>query len=255
MIREIQSINVSLKFPFKEKIRRLSNDVEDLFVGLYHQPTVLPVPDDIEPMIPRITLNSKNGHSTINFSQISIDFVVKFDDNYRYNYDKCEDYIQERMILVHKFLEKAGIDTIYYIGVTTQIRFIGDSPKNEVELLKNTYLKQFEIDNLYDYNQKITLLENDEYFYNVTIGNYRDYIGEIINGQIPAIVSFEKAKVNRKGIFVILDINNRFKYTNKGISTKTESLDKVFEKIYKDNREWISTKVYKYLPQNINEEG
>lgn len=254
MLREIESINISLKFPYKEKIRRLYNDVEDLFSSLYLQPTVLPVPDEIEPMIPRITLNSKHGHSTINFSQVSIDFVVNYDDNYRYDYNKCEAYLKERMLLIHEFLRKAQIDSIYYIGITTQIKYLENASLDEVALLKETYLKDFEADNIYDYNQKITILENDEYFHNITIGNYRDYSGEIINAQIPAIVSFEKARVQGKGIFVVLDINNRYKYTVKGRSTVTESLDSVFEKIYSDNREWINSKVYKYLPKNVEAE-
>ena len=254
MLREIQSINVSLKFPYKEKIRRLSNDIEDLFSSLYNQPTVLPVPDEIEPMIPRITLNSKNGHSSINFSQVSIDFVVNFDDNYRYDYNMCEAYIKERMSLIHEFLKKSEIESIYYIGLTTQIRYVEESVQDEIALLKESYLTGFDTENLYDYNQKITLLDNDEYFNNITIGNYRDYAGEIINSHIAAIVSFEKAKVHQKGIFVILDINNRYKYTIKGQSTPTESLDSVFEKIYSDNREWINEKVYKYLPENVEKE-
>lgn len=253
MFREIQSINVSLKFPYKEKIRRLVNDVEDFFSNLYHKPTVLPVPDEIEPMIPRITLNSKNGHSTINIYQIGLDFVVNFDDQYRYDYNKCEKYIRERMILIHSFLKEVKIDTIYYMGLITQIRYLNKSSEDEIRFLKETYLKDFEIDNLYDYNQKITLLEKNEYYHNITIGNYRDYTGEIINGHIPAIVSFEKAKINQKGLFVVLDINNRYKYTNNGKSTSTESLDKVFEDIYSYNRDWIDSKIYKYIP--INNKG
>lgn len=248
MFREIQSINVSLKFPYKDRIKRLANEVEDIFSNLYLQPTVLPVPDEIEPMIPRITLNSKNGHSTISISQIGIDFVVNFDDEYRYDYNKCEEYIKERMNLVHMFLKNAEIGIIYYVGLTTQIRYLNESSEDEIQLLKETYLKNFDIDNLYDYNQKITLLEKDEYYHNITVGNYRDYTGEIINGHIPAIVSFEKAKVNQKGLFVILDINNRHKYANNGKSTSTKLLDKVFEELYSYNRDWIDSKVYKYTP-------
>lgn len=248
MIREIQNISVSIKFPYKERIRRLVNEVEDLFSNLYHQPTILPVPDEFDPMIPRITLYSKNGHSTINISQIGIDFIVNFDDQYRYDYDKCENYIQDRMRLVKSFLEKSEIATIYYIGVTTQLRYLNKGSEDEIQLLKETYLKNFDIGSLYDYSQKITLLENDEYYHNITVGNYRDYSGEIINEQIPAIVSFEKAKIQQKGIFVVLDINNRHKYLHRGKSTETQFLDKVFEDLFSYNREWLDSKVYKYIP-------
>lgn len=253
MVREIQSITMSLKFSYTERIRRLVDKAEDVFSDLYHQPTVFPVPDDIEPTIPRITLNSKNGHSTISISQIGIDFVVEFDDQYRNDYDTCEKYVKERMHLVHTFLKYSKIDPIHYVGLTTQIRYINEDSEDEIQLLKETYLEHFDTDDLYDYNQKITFLENNEYYHNITVGNYRDYTGEIINGHIPAIVSFEKAKIHRKGLFVVLDINNRHKYTNNGKSTSTESLDRVFENMYRYNREWIGTKLYKYIP--VNKEG
>lgn len=248
MKKEIQNINITIKFPYRVKIRRDANLIEDMFSDFYLQPTVMPIPDEIEPMIPRITLNSKNGHSIINFNQIGIDFMVNFDDQYRYDYDKCETYIRHRMTKLHEYLISIEMSEIYYIGITTQIRFVIEDSMNEIEELKQKYLSTQEVTNLYDYNEKITLLEGEEYFENITIGNFRDFNGNIINGHIPAIVSFEKAQVAQKGFFVVLDINNRYKYTMKGDTTPIDQLEVTFEHLYSKNRNWISDKMLTYLP-------
>lgn len=248
MTKDIQNINITIKFPFREKTRRDSNLIEDMFSDFYLQPTVLPIPDEIEPMIPRITLNSKNGHSTISFNQVGIDFMVVFDDQYRYDYDKCEAYIQQRMRIIHDYLKRIMICEIYYIGIATQIRFVIEDSIDELEILKKKSFSTQKVSNLYDYNEKITLLEADEYFENITIGNFRDFSGNIINGHIPAIVSFEKAQVAQKGIFVVLDINNRYKYTMKGCTTPITQLESTFEYLFSNNRLWIGEKMMNYLP-------
>lgn len=249
MKKEIQNINISIKFPYREKIRRDANLIEDMFSEFYLQPTVMPIPDEIEPMIPRISLNSKNGHSNISFSQIGIDFNVNFDERYRYDYNLCELYISERMNKLTEYLSEIKMSEIYYVGMMTQIRLIDDDSFDEIKEIKEKYLSNLDVDNLYDFNEKITLLEDDEFFENISIGNYRDFVGNIINGHIPAIVSFEKAQISQKGVFVVLDINNRYKYTMKGITTPIDIVTTTFERLYEKNRSWISSKMYKFLPE------
>lgn len=244
----IQSINIGIKFPINKEVRRQVNDIEDMFAGYYSQPNVVSIPDEIEPLIPRISITSKYGHSQINFSQIGVEFNVSFDDEYKYDYAKCEEYIDFRLKLVKEYLEKSRIETLYYIGMNTRIRFASEADFNEIDAIKSMYLRDVEVDNLYDYTEKITLLDNEEYYHNLSIGNYRDFIGNVINANNPAIVCFEKAEVSQKGLQVSIDINNRHKYTMNGRTIKTDELSSAFEYIYNANREWIDTKIYNFLP-------
>lgn len=250
MKKEIQTINISIKFPKNEKVRRQANLIEDIFNKYYLQPTVVPIPDDIEPVFPRITLNSLNGHSQVSFSQISIDFNVNFSSNYKYDYNLCEKYIEERIKLIYDYLEQSDTDQIYYIGMTSQIKFISEYDYNEINEIQKYFLNNRGLPNLYDFNQKVTLLEDDKYFHNITIGNYRDYKGNVINGDIPAIVSFEQAQIFEKGILVTLDINNRYSYTIKGELTNVSLLKPTFEYLYAKNREWIDEKIFNFIPFN-----
>ena len=244
----IQSINIGIKFPIHREVRRQANDIEDMFKEYYNQPTVISIPDEVEPLIPRISIISKYGHSQINFSQIGVDFNVNFDDEYKYDYTKCEKYIDFRLRLINEYLKKSNIDTLYYIGMNSGIRFASEDGFNEVDEIKSMYLKNMKIDNLYDYTEKITLLENEEYYHNISIGNYRDFTGNIINSSNPAIVCFEKAEVSQKGLLVNIDINNRYKYTMNGGTTRTDELNDVFDYLYEANREWVDNKIYEFLP-------
>lgn len=246
MKKEIKSINISIKHPKYEKVRRQANTIEDLFEEFYLQPTVLPIPDEIDPIFPRISINSKNGHSNINFSQIGVDFNVIYDDKYSFDYSLCEDYIKERMKLIQTYLNQSKIEQYYYVGIMCQVKFNYEGEFDEIHQIQDYYLKQFDVANLYDFNQKITLLEEDTYFHNITLSNYRDYTGDIINQDSPAILSFEKAKISENGIVVTIDINNRYQYTSKGILFETAKLDDSLNYLYSKNREWIDKRIYDY---------
>lgn len=90
----------SLKYEPQIKIRRSVNDIEDFLQQHYGTPQTMPLPDEFAPEAPRIVLYSKNGHSQISFSQISVDFIVNFDDVYLNDFIKTKEYIQERLLLL-----------------------------------------------------------------------------------------------------------------------------------------------------------
>lgn len=64
--------NFSVVFKREPTIRRMANDFEDRLKGYYFQPQIVPVPDEIEPAMPRIIFGSEHGYSQIIFSQISV---------------------------------------------------------------------------------------------------------------------------------------------------------------------------------------
>mgnify|MGYP004501909223 CR=1 FL=1 len=90
----------SLKYEPQPKIRRYVNDIEDFLEQHYGAPQTMPLPDEIAPEAPRIILYSKNGHSQIVFSQISVDFIVTFDSDFLNDFSKTQVYIQERVALI-----------------------------------------------------------------------------------------------------------------------------------------------------------
>ena len=51
-------------------------------------------------------ISSKNGHSQINFSPISVDFIANFDNEFMNDFLKTREYIQERVKLIVELLKK-----------------------------------------------------------------------------------------------------------------------------------------------------
>ena len=108
----------SLKYEPQIKIRRSVNDIEDFLQQHYGTPQTMPLPDEFAPEAPRIVLYSKNGHSQISFSQISVDFIVNFDDVYLNDFIKTKEYIQERITLIIELLKKININEYLFCGIT-----------------------------------------------------------------------------------------------------------------------------------------
>lgn len=244
MKRIIEGIQLSLKFPRNEKIRRMINEASDVFGELYNPPLALPIPDYIDPVFPRITLDAINGHSQIIFSQVSVDLNVNFDDEFSDDYTRCEIYIKDRITLLINFLNLSDIESICYMGITTKLKYQIEDEADSLVLLKkavSSNLNDFE--NLYDYNQKVTILEEEEYFHNITVGKYDDFIGDIANEEIQPLKSFSNAKIVSKGISVVLDINDRYGYLFKGIIYDLEKATKKFEYILNSNQKWIDERI------------
>ena len=72
----------SLKYEPQLKIRRFANDIEDCLQQYYGIPQTNTLPDEYDLETPRVMISSKNGHSQIKFSPISVDFIANFDNEF-----------------------------------------------------------------------------------------------------------------------------------------------------------------------------
>jgi len=68
----------NISFSRQPEIRRRANDFEDRLKGLYFQPHIVPVPDDLDPEVPRMLFGSEHGFSQIIVSQISLVLNVTY---------------------------------------------------------------------------------------------------------------------------------------------------------------------------------
>lgn len=220
----------SLKYEPQLKIRRSANLIEDLLHEYYGVPQVIPIPDDIAAEAPRIVLTSHTGHSQINFSQISVDFTVRFDSDYIGNYESTKSYIQERIQLLKHVLSNIGINEYYFFGLTYNIHLdIGeDAPLEHIRnLLGGNLLEKV---NLYEVMQRVASLEENKFFVNQQISTFKEYQSNGMN--IPNLIDFSNSKLIEEGVSVSLDVNNRYSFLHKGVNTKMEEFDSDLSKIF-----------------------
>lgn len=209
----------SLKYELQPKIRRAVNDIEDFLQKYYGTPQTMPMPDEFAPEAPRIILYSKNGHSQIVFSQISVDFIVNFDNEYVDDLKKTQKYIRERIELIIELLKKININEYLFCGVSYNSHLdIGD--KCPIDYLKSFLREDIPQDDLYEISQNIAYVKDDKFFINQQIGTYKEFQGEQVAGS--NFFEFSNSNVISEGVSLALDINNRYQYVYKN---KKNSID------------------------------
>ena len=220
----------SLKYEPQVRIRRSVNQIEDFLENLYGTPQTVPIPDDFAAEAPRIILNSKNGHSQISFSQISVDFTVKFDANYMNEFSLTKAYLLERIAILKELLNTIGIKQYYFCGITYNVH-LNTKEKTPVDYMKDLLGDKFtKGQNIYEASQRIAVIEDDCYFVNQQIGTYKEYQGK--GNSIPNLLDFKNSKLVSEGVNLVLDVNNRYEYLYSGLSKEFTSFDDIVKKIY-----------------------
>ena len=199
----------SLKYEPQPKIRRSINDIEDYLQNHYGIPQTMPLPDEYAPEAPRIILYSKNGHSQISFSQISVDFTVSFDNEFMTDFGKTQDYIQERIELIVGLLKKINIKQYLFCGVTYNAR-LDIGMQSPIEYIKRYLGGEIPQDGLYEASQNIACVKDDKFFINQQIGTYKEF--QMRQGLSPYLIEKGNSSIVSEGISLVIDINNRYQY-------------------------------------------
>lgn len=229
----------SLKYEPQVKIRRSANDIEDFLQKHYGTPQTMPLPDEFAPEAPRIILYSKNGHSQISFSQISVDFIVNFDNEFLNDFSKTQEYIQERVALIIELLKKININEYLFCGVTYNARLdIGE--QRPIEYIRKYLGEDVPQDGLYEASRNIACVKDDKFFINQQIGTYKEFQGK--SGVVPNLFEIGNSAMVSEGISLALDINNRYQYVyhNKknSICNCPADVDTIFSLLIDNIRRW-----------------
>lgn len=210
-----QIINNSFTVTFarQEKIRRKANYFEDAISNYYPSIQTLPIPDNVDPAIPRIIFDSAHGYSQIVISQCSISINVNYSEEYQTNVDQIKEYLFERVKLVFSLLNIAEVNRPYFCGLTTNVHCIEDKEDNDIiqKIIKNFNIRTTQ-ENLNEIELKITNIIDDSYFNNTTIKNFRAW-----NFDLP-LTDQPRLKINNaaiRGIEVKGDLNDRYSFNEK----------------------------------------
>lgn len=201
--------NFNIIFARQLNIRRKANEFEDKLQGHYFQPQIFPVPDDLDPEVPRMIFGSKHGFSQIIVSQISFALNVNYSPDWQIDREKRKDYLISRIPILFELLGISGISTPCFCGLTTQFRLTGNKVSDEdiIMHLAKLYLKDEAVQTYHDLQIKKTEVLEDTFFSNVTVKNYRSWK---LQGTKPGILSLARTDANERGIEIIVDFNDRY---------------------------------------------
>lgn len=211
MFKQPQYLNhsCSIFFPRISTIRRKAFDLETYLGQQYAIPHIIPIPDELDPEIPRIVISSKHGFSIIQISQISLTMHVRYSPDYQTNHAKIRTYLDERLPKLFDIVNILDVKPLF-CGLTGELRLLSNFSEQEMHdfaLQKFNYLR-FNPD-IYDFELKTTHIHAETFFANIALSNYRER-QRYTDGLEPA--SFIDNSVIRTGFLINGDFNDRYAF-------------------------------------------
>ena len=203
----------------REDFFRLEKELSVFFAKPFNLVTL---PDAAPVEIPRITAISINGFSSLNISLNSYQFITRFDENYSQDWNKCRDYIKERLYKIYDVLNTFFKRNLYCGLTVNLIKNLSDKD-NAMDILLNNFTKFSSNKEIYDIDSKYTFVKNENYYVNIRVYNQRLSTNNVLPGTLK-----ENEKKNNIGI--LLDINDKygFNYKPNYISSK-EQVDNIIK--------------------------
>jgi hypothetical protein len=197
----------SVIFPRQPSIRRLANSFEDKLKGLYVQPQIISVPDELDPEVPRMVFGSKHGYSQIIVSQISISLSIAYSPDWQLDISKGKQYLLDRVSTVFDLLALLDQVRPCFSGLTTRANLTSiATDKETIAQLSGTFLGQMPFENVDEVQIMIARTVDARFYSNVSVQNYRTWR---LEGPKQGIVRMSRQKTVERGIQVLGDFNDR----------------------------------------------
>lgn len=230
----------SVSFNRQLDIRRKSNDIEDMLksklAGHYSQPQIFPIPDELDPQVPRLIFGSTHGYSQIVISQMSISLNVRYSPDYQLDIAMGQKYLTERIPVLFEIIKSFKEIRPFFCGLTTRVDLYAPTAEDDqiIKHLSNLFLKEAEFDKIHDVELKVTNIINDQYFNNMVIKNFREWRLMEPPQEMPRL---SQKKSSIKGIQIIGDFNDRYSFNEKqdyfsGSGIIADIIDKAFIEIH-----------------------
>jgi hypothetical protein len=207
----------SIAFPRYPNIRRRANDFEDFlkkrFQGHYGQPQVIPVPDELDPEVPRLIFGSRHGFSQIIVSQIGMTLNATYSPDWQIEIAKGREYLKSRGKALFELLSMLENIPAYFSGLTTRVRLATESNENGLlRQMRNRLDISLPGEDIHEINVKITTVEEDKFFNNITIQNFRTWKNIQSPDSIPRL---SRKNSSERGLEIIVDFNDRYAFNER----------------------------------------
>jgi hypothetical protein len=214
-------------FSRQPEIRRRANDFEDKLKGRYFQPHIVPVPDDLDPEVPRMLFGSEHGFSQIIVSQVTLVLNVTYSPDWQIDISKGRQYLFERVPILFELLDILKGEKAYFCGLSTQVHLSTKAEdKKVIEHLEKLFLKNL-MNSLYDVQLKVTNVLAQRFFSNIVLQNYRTWK---LEGPRQGVIRLPHNEVSDHGIEISGDFNDRYAFNEKdNYYTSRENAEAIIE--------------------------
>ena len=232
----IKNIIVTLWFNKYDNLKTMSEIINENFKMYFPVCQFMALPANMDPIIPRITGKSGSGHSSFSMSTINAQITTNYDNNFNEDYDKCFEYIEERVKKLYELLQNQGID-IFYSAIFVNLEKDSENP---IEMINNNLINErLKNDNLNEIGMRMALVEEDSFYKIIVVNNSKDYTmqREIKSGEniILPLISLRDAKITKEYISISYELNDKYSFDNKeNYSNSIDIINRMFLKAKED---------------------
>ena len=215
-IARTENTVLSLSFARRDRVRRDANLLEDFLVDFaqsnlemsYGTPQVLPIPDELDPRIPRILFNSQHGFSQILVSQLTVSLQITYSPEWQVDKEKRRSYVIERAELLWRLCEALGVKEVFYSSFTDVARV--EAQTDDASLI-NWLQEHFSMNAenefpLHTFTIRTAAEVEGQFYYNFTIENYRDWS---LSSPIAEDIRLPSQVAPARGVLISGEFNDR----------------------------------------------
>jgi hypothetical protein len=186
----------------------MAQEFEKKLSNHYMIPNITPIPDEIDPKLPRLIFASHHGFSQISISQISATMGVQFSPEWQTSIENRNEYVKERAGILLECLGDVDIKALF-IGfvVRTEITTNLDDKMALKAASKAVFGDDREV---YEFSIKTTTVKDGIFYSLITKEYFREW-NIVMTENIPKL---NAAAAFRRGLAVTHDFNSRFAYNN-----------------------------------------
>lgn len=235
----INQTTVNIVYPRIDEYRKKFVLAEDKLKDHFLPATVLPIPEPVQEEVPRIIVQTQNGHSALNIALNVASFTTNYDGEFVDSWEKCKAYLEERCVDVYEIVNVLTTRN-NYVGLVTHI-VIDDFPESGLEILKRSLLNEngSKLGTIHDFSSKLTYVVDDQYFVNITVENLRRLnVEQLTDGR-----QIYKTENTNDAISVLIDVNDRFAANR----VAYQSSKKAFDSILNVTADIINNKLISFI--------
>ena len=229
-------------------IRRSINEIEDLVKAYsedgFAQPQVFPIPDEMEPEIPRVMFNSKGGHSQLMVSQISITFNVTYSPDWAVDHNKCLAYLQSKIGLLFAIAQAGWKQSPKpsFTGVTTVFRVGAENQRAAIAMAAPFFAKSRELtESANELSARWSISVGDQFFSNLAMQTFV-VIDESRMSLWNGLPRMRRDDLAACGVEISSDYNDRLAFNERDeYVSSAEILNNMLVAGYNAAREAVST--------------
>ncbi len=202
----IKQTNLNVVYPRISDYRKKFVLAEDVLQEHFMAPTILPVPDQVQEDVPRIIVQTKNGHSVLNIALSVASFTTNYDGAYAGDWEHCKAYLDARCASVYGITENLTGNRNIFVGLITNVE-IDDLSENGLVTLKKSLLgtNAGKLGEPYDLSCKLTYVYKERFFINIVLENAREFeVQQFENGKTCVM------KERRHTVSACIDVNDRY---------------------------------------------